>query len=251
VGGVLATRPPKTAPADGYNILLTNSSILGANQFLYKDLPYDPVADFEHISLLAGSGSIAIVRKDSPFKTIPQLVQQAKAKPGQIFFGYYASSSQVPPQTLQARANIDIRGVPYKNITQITTDLIGGQIQFAFLDYASAISALNSAQLMPIAVTSRATHPLWPNLPRLGSYYAGMDFEGWYGLSAPKGIPQEAVARLARAVATVQADPAFQAQLQKLGYLPLRKSSREYAEVVGNEKAKWARQMKAANILID
>ncbi|WP_028602912.1 Bug family tripartite tricarboxylate transporter substrate binding protein [Ottowia thiooxydans] len=247
-GGVLAAQSVKSTVPDGHTLFITNTSILGANLFLYKSLTYDPVADFTHIGMIAASGSVALVSAKSSMKSLPALIAHARENPGKVSFGYYASSSRIPAEVLKARAGVDILGVPYKNITQITTDLMGGQISFAFLDYGSAAAAIGASTLVPIADTGTRPFPLWPDVPTLSSMYDGLVFGGFYGLSAPKGTPKAVVDQLAKSIAKAQAQPAFRAQMQKLGYLPVNMTPQQFTDAVKALPERWGPWMKAAGI---
>ena len=133
-GGIVGTNASKNAAPDGYTFLLSTNSTHSANQFLYKNLPYDAQKDFAQVGILGTFGTVGVVSPDSPYRTVPELVDYAKKHPGDVFFGYYSSSSQVPSELFKQRAGVNITGAAYKNITQIITDLRGKQIGFAFVD---------------------------------------------------------------------------------------------------------------------
>ncbi|WZB74481.1 tripartite tricarboxylate transporter substrate binding protein [Achromobacter insuavis] len=164
-GGIVGTNAAKNAPADGYTFLLSTNSTHAANQFLYKRLPYDAQKDFVQIGMLGTFGTVGIVAPDSPYRTVPELVDYAKKHPGEVFFGYYSSSSQVPSELFKQRAGINIGAAGYKNITQIITDLRGKQIGFAFVDYLTAMGQIDGKGLAPSPSPPPSATPPGPTSP--------------------------------------------------------------------------------------
>ena len=127
-GGIIGTTAVKQAAPDGYTILLSTNSTQSANQFLYKKLPYNAAQDFVDVGMLGKFGTVAVVAPANPINSLGELVASARQKPGKVFFGYYSSSSRVPPELLKHYAKIQIEGAAYKNATPILTDLRGGLI---------------------------------------------------------------------------------------------------------------------------
>src|SRR5690606_8842065 len=137
-----------------------------------------------------------IVKKGSELRNIADIIRAAKEKPGTISYGYYSSSSQVPPALIEAQAGVKMIGASYKNITQIITDIVGGVINFAFLDALSAAPALSGGLLTPIAVTSPTPFPNLPDVPPVAATLDGFEVQSWLGLSAPAGTPAAIVTRM-------------------------------------------------------
>ena len=238
-GGITGTEAAKLAAPDGYSFLVATNSTHAANEFLYRRLPYDPVRDFAHVGLLGTYPTIAVVASDAPFRSIPALVAQARANPGRVFFGYYSSSSLVPAALLKARAGIDVTGAAYRNITQIVPDLIGGQIQFAFLDSLSAAPALQSGRVMPIAVSAPRRTAQQPDLPTVAESIPGFVVEGWFGLTAPAGAPGPVLDRMQDLLRQAVADPAVAAALTRQGLTPGFAPGEAMDRFLVEDRARW------------
>ncbi len=247
-GGITGTEAAKLAPADGYTFLVSTNSTHAANEFLYRRLPYDPVRDYAHVGLLGTYATIAVVPADAPYKSIPALVAHAKANPGRVFFGYYSSSSQVPSALLKARAEIDVTGAAYRNITQIVPDLIGGQIQFAFLDALSAAPALQSGRVVPIAISAARRSPQLPDLPLVSEAIPGFVVEGWFGLTAPAGTPRPVLDRMQALLRDAVADPTVAAALTRQGLTPGFMPGAEMDRFLVDDRARWREWVRIAGI---
>ncbi len=192
--------------------------------------------------------TILIVPQNSPFKSVPELLRYAKSHPGRMTFGYYSSSSRVPPELLRARAGLDFTGAPYRNITQIMTDLIGGQIQFAFLDSLSAAPALQNKQLTAIAVTSPQRMRQLAGVPAVAEHLPGFDVQGWLGLTAPAGTPDEVVKRMSALVADAVTDQDVRGALERQGMTPQVMSPSVLRTHMVADRARWAEWVKTAGI---
>lgn len=247
-GGIIGTAAVRNAAADGYSFLLSTNSTQAANQFLYKTLPYDPQKDFVDIGMIGKFGTVAIVSPDSDVKELKDIVNRAKEKPGNVFFGYYSSSSQVPSALLREYAGIQIEGAAYKNITQILTDLRGKLIDFAFVDYLTAMGQISGGNLKPVAVTGQERSSAWPNIPTTQQDYPGFVVEGWLGISAPAGTPDEIVQRMNALIAEAIADPETRQQYEKLGMQPQSMALKEFQAFVRDDVQRWKSWIATAGI---
>lgn len=238
-GGIVGTMAVKSAKPDGYTFLLSTNSTHAANQHLFRQLPYDAQRDFVQIGMLGTFGAVGVVAPDSPFKTVPQLVEHARARPGELFFGYYSSSSQVPAELFKQRAGIDVGGAGYKNITQIITDLRGKQIDFAFVDYLTALGQIGGKGLLPFAVTGPIPAPMWPEVPTMASYYPDFSVVGWMGLSAPAGTPDEVVQAMSAQMQAALQDDETVERLSALGLQPQGMDQPAFAQFVREDSERW------------
>jgi tripartite-type tricarboxylate transporter receptor subunit TctC len=246
--GIIGTEALKNSPPDGYTLAMSTNSTHAAAPYLVKKLPYDPIKDFEHVGLFGVFGSVALVPVSSPFKSIPELVAYANANPGKVFFGYFNTSSQIPGELLKAMADLPIQSVPYKTISNAVPDLIGGQIQFMFMDYVAASSHIASGKLIPIAITEGKRLERWPNVPTVAEFYPGYEVQAFLSLAAPAGTPKPIVAKINLAMREAQANPAFKGQLEGMGLRLQPMSSEEYRTFLLNELERWGRYFKAAKI---
>ncbi|WP_353174480.1 Bug family tripartite tricarboxylate transporter substrate binding protein [Paracandidimonas soli] len=247
-GGIIGTAAVRNAKPDGYSFLLSTNSTQAANQFLYKSLPYDAQKDFVDVGLIGKFGTVAVVSPDSEVKVLKDLADKASAAPGKVFFGYYSSSSQVPSALFREYADIKIEGAAYKNITQILTDLRGRLIDFAFVDYLTAMGQISGGNLKPVAVTGQDRSPAWPDVATTGEDYPGFVVEGWLGISAPAGTPDEIVRRMNALIAEAVADPATKEQYEKLGMQPQSMAVDEFQAFVREDVQRWKGWIDTAGI---
>jgi len=247
-GGIVGTLAAKNAAPDGYTFLISTNSTHAANQYLYKSLPYDAQKDFAQVGLLGTFGSVGIVAPDSPYRSVPELVAYAKAHPGAVFFGYYSSSSQVPAELFKQRADINVTGAAYKNVTQIITDLRGKQIGFAFVDYLTAMGQVEGKGLLPIAVTGETRQPSWPDVPTMASYYPGFVVAGWLGLSAPAGTPQEVVEKMNGYLQAAVKDETTAGKLRALGLAPQGMDVARFDAFVKEDAQRWKEWIRISGI---
>ena len=246
--GVIGTEVLKNSTADGYTLGFATNSTHAAARYLFKTLPYDPIEDFEHIGLFWVTGSVALVPSGSPFKSIPELVAYAKANPGKVFFGYADTTSQLPAELLKARAGLSIEGVQYKAIANAMSDLIGGQIQFMFANYAASAGQIRGHKLVPIAVTESQRSRLWPDVPTVAETYPGYELHGFVAMVAPRGTPREIVLKINQAIRDALADPAFKDQVMKLGVTPRPMTSEDYRTFLLAETARWKQYVETAKL---
>jgi tripartite-type tricarboxylate transporter receptor subunit TctC len=246
--GIIGTEAVKSAPADGYTLLLTTNTTHAANVSLYKKLPYDPLKDFEHIGLFGSFASVALVPQGSPIRSIPDLVAQAKAHPGGIFFGHYNSISQMSAELLKARAEVSMTAVSYKTIGNAVADLMGKQIQVLFMEYVSGASHIEGGKVLPLGVTAPERNKAWPSVPAIAEFYPGYELNAYLGLAAPAGTPAEVVDALHGWMARARTDPGVIQAFDRLGMTTRALTREEYRRYVTREIEYWAQLAKAANI---
>ena len=246
--GVIATEALKNAPADGYTLGISTNSTHAAAAYLIKKLPYDPIADFEHVALIGVGGSVLLVPAQSPFKTLPELARYAEANPGKVFFGHADTISQVPGELLRARAKIPIDGVAYKASANVITDLIGGYIQCAFFNYMTGTAQVAGGQLKPIAITESKRNPRWPGVPTVSESYPGYEVSFFIGISAPRGVPAEVIAKVQQAIRDAQGESKFREPLESTGLAFVRQVPGEYRTFIIKESERWREHVKAARI---
>jgi tripartite-type tricarboxylate transporter receptor subunit TctC len=246
--GIIGTEAVKSAPADGYTLLLTTNTTHAANVSLYRNLPYDALKDFEHIGHFGTFASVAVVPAGSGIQSIPDLVAAAKASPGKIFFGHYNSASQMSAELFKARAGIAMTAVPYKSIGNAVADLMGRQIQVLFMEYVSGSSHIESGKLLPLGVTALERHRAWPSVPAIAEFYPGYELTAFLGLAAPARTPADIVDALQALLGRSLADPKVSQAFDKLGMATRVMTREEYRRYVGREIERWRSHVKAAGI---
>src|SRR6201995_4752522 len=196
-GGVVASQALVQAPPVAYTLIMVASGH-PANPFLYPKLPYDTFKDFTPISLLASSPNILLVRADSPFKTLADVIAQAKAKPGSLSFGHagIGTSQHLAGTLFKSMAKLDIEPIPYKGGAPAINDLLGGVIPLSFNNGPEAVGQLQAGTVRALAVTTAKRASFLPDVPSIGEIVPGYDTEVWWGLLGPRGMAPALVEKL-------------------------------------------------------
>ncbi len=246
--GILGAEVVKAAPADGYTFLVTTSTTQAANVHLYRKLPYDPVKDFTPIGKIGETGFILMVNTDFPAKDMKEFVAYAKANPGKLAFGHGSSGSLVSAAMLTELAGLQTVNVPYKSIPPALTDLLGGQIQFAFADTGNAVSQMNGGRMRGLGVTTRKRASKAPNVPPIGDTVKDYNVSAWFGLMAPAGIPVDVQKKATALLMAVLAKPEVREKIQGVGIDLDVEDSATLAKTIDAEIKKWGGWVKAAGI---
>ncbi len=246
--GILGAEAVKGSPADGYTFLVTTSTTQAANVSLYKKLPYDPVKDFTPVGKIGETGFILVVKPDFPANDMKQFVAYAKANPGKLAFGHGSSGSLVSAALLTQLAGLETVNVPYKSIPPALTDLMGGQIQFAFADVGNAVIQMNGGKLKGLGVTTTRRAGKAPGVPPIADTVKDYAVSAWFGLMAPANLPADVAAKVATAFQTVMARADIREKIQNAGIDVDVQDSTTLAKTIDAEIKKWAGWVKAANI---
>jgi tripartite-type tricarboxylate transporter receptor subunit TctC len=247
--GMLAAQAVARSPADGYVVLITTNTTHAANEHLYKKLPYDPVKDFAPVTGLGKGGQVLVVKADSPYKSVADLLTKAKKEPGKLSFGSGSSSSRVAGEMFKQLSGTDILHVPYKSNPLAITDLLGGQIDMMITDTATGLPQVKSGKLRALGYSTQKRSPQLPEVPTLDEAgVKGYDMGYWFAAYVPAGTPQPVVARLNELlVAAVKSAPA-RSFFETAGAEAWTTSPEELAKFQGAETQKWGRVIKAAGI---
>jgi tripartite-type tricarboxylate transporter receptor subunit TctC len=199
---------------------------------------------------LASSANVLLVRADSPFKTLGDMIAQARAKPASLSFGHAGNgtSTHLAGELLKNLARIDIDAIPYKGGAPAINDLLGGQISMSFNNMPEASGQLAAGTLRALAVTTSSRTPFLPSVPSIGETVPGYDTEVWWGLLGPAGMSPELVAKLSRDfVAALNTEPVKE-RLSKLGASPIASSPQQFDAKIRAEYEKWGPIIKAAGV---
>lgn len=246
--GILGAEAVKAAPADGYTFLVTTSTTQAANVHLYRKLNYDPIKDFTPIGKIGETGFILMVTPDFPAKDMKEFVAYAKAHPGKLAYGHGSSGSLVSAAMLTEMAGLQTVGVPYKGIPPALTDLMGGQVQFAFADVGNAISQMNGGRLRGLGVTTRKRAFKAPTVPPIGDTVKDYNVNAWFGLMAPANLPPEVQRKATATLLAVLAKPDVRDKLQGAGIDIDVEDSAALAKTIEAEVKKWGVWVKSAGI---
>jgi tripartite-type tricarboxylate transporter receptor subunit TctC len=247
-GGAIGSDAVAKGPADGSAIVLSNIASQAIGPAVNSAVPYNPVADFRHIALVAAVPSAIAVAADGPIRTMADLVDRAKARAGAVRFGStgIGTSSHVKLELLKRAAGVDITHVPYRGSAPATADVIGGQIE-GLIAAVPDIGNNDRLRLLAITLPDRATR--WPNVPTVvEAGFPTLVATNWFGLSGPAGMPAEIAAEINRAVVAGLNTPAMVDRLAQLGAPPNRMSPAEYSAMVTSEVARWAEIARSASI---
>jgi tripartite-type tricarboxylate transporter receptor subunit TctC len=248
-GGVIASQALVTSPPDGYTLIVVASGH-ATNPFLYPKIPYDTFKDFTPISLLASSPNILLVRADSPFKTVGDMLAQARSKPGSLAFAHAGTgtSTHLAGELLKNLAKIDINGIPYKGGAPAINDLLGGQISMSFNNGPESVGQLAAGTLRALAVTTASRASFLPDVPSMAETVPGYDTEVWWGLLGPAGIPPDVLAKLSHDFVAALNTDAVKERLGKLGATPIGSSPQQFDEKIHADYKKWGPIIEAAGM---
>jgi len=251
-GGILAAQNVARMAPDGYNLLLGASSHV-VQKAMEPGVKFDPVKDFAHITRTAFSPSILVVKAESPYRSVDDLVAAAKSRPGKLNYasGGIGSAAHLCGAALVLHEKLDVVHVPYKGSVEIVPSIIAGDTQFAFPIASTAIPQIQGGKVRALAVTSRERMPNLPNVPTLVESLKAPDLalDAWFGLWAPAGTPPAVVDALFKAVAKAYDDAALRADSEAAGAIvALSASPAEFTKFVETETQKFDTIVKAANL---
>jgi tripartite-type tricarboxylate transporter receptor subunit TctC len=252
-GGSLGAGQVARAEPDGYTVLMGTVATHALNPLILKQKPYDPVEDFEPVSLLVIVPNVLAVNPELPVTTVQELIDLAKKEPGTLA---YASSGNGTPLHLSGElfkfmAGVDIQHVPYKGSGPALTDVLGNQVPIIFDNLPSASGHFTSGGLRPLGVTTTERAPSFPDVPAIAETIPGYETYTWNALFAPKGTPPEVVARLNAAAVAAMADPAVAARMKEFSAEIVASDPATLAAHVQAEMAKWTPVVEQANVQMD
>ena len=249
-GGVIGTDRGAKATPDGYTLIQTG---VGQNAVAHglEPLPkYNSNTDFIHIAQVHSGPNVLVVHPSTPFKTLKELVDYAKANPGKLDYGYTpAASGHMAMEQFKQTASIYMLGIPYRGGGPMMTDILGGTIKMMFINQDVALQHVKAGKLRPLAVSSAQRNPLYPDVPTVAeSGYKGFEALSWSGISAPKGVPQPIIDKLDAAMLQVMSSPAIKQRLESQGFVVPQPGAKHYADFIKSEEARWTRVIRTAGI---
>lgn len=248
-GGTIGIGVVAKAPADGYTILFASSSMAIASSY-YRKLPYDTLRDFDPVTQITSRYNVLVVRPDSPFRSVADVIAAAKAKPGVFTFGSgggSGSSDHMAGELFNLVAGTKITHVPYKSGAQAQGDLMGGALSIYLGGMPINLPMIRSGRVRALGVSSAQRSPLLPDVPTLAEAgLQGYEVNVWYGLFAPRGTPPQVVSTVSAAVSRVVRSPEIRDRLAGLGAVSEGTSPEAFSRYFRDDVAKWARVVKAA-----
>lgn len=252
-GGNIGMELVAKAPPDGYTLVLALTAQLAVNPALYKKLPYDPVKDFEPISLLATGPYILIVHPSLPARSLKELIALARARPGQLSYASSGNGSggHLAAALLEMMAGIKMLHVPYKGGGPALVDLLAGNVQVLFNTYATSKPHIDSGRVRALAVSTakRLTGVDIPTIAELG--LPGYDAGVWYAVLAPAGTPRDIITKLNSEFVRGLASAEMKSLLAKAAIEPIGSTPEELAKFMKDEIAKWGKVVREAKVHVD
>ncbi len=236
---------------DGYTLLLSNSSTVVTNPFMFKKLPFDPIEDFSAIALVASAGQVLVVHPSVPVTTLAEVTAYAKANPGKLNFGSGGKGiqSHISGEMYKSAVGVNIVHIPYKGTIQAVTDVLAGQIQMVFSDMVPAMPHIKSGKLRAIAVTSVQRSVALPDVPTMiESGVLGFESGVWWSIVAPKGTPTEIINRINLELGKIMQLNDVRETLGKLGVAALHSTPNKVAETIRSESPLMGKILKAAGV---
>ena len=241
------------AAPDGYSLLLGGIGPQALSVALYPKLPYDPLRDFEPVSLVAAQPNLLVVHPSLPVKSLKELIAFAKARPGQVTFGSpsQGSGQHFGLEQLKLMTGTNFVHVPYKGAAPLHSALVSGEVSVGFNIIQLPVPYVKDGRLRALATASTKRAALAPNVPTMAELGYPIDFDTWYGVYAPAGTPKDIVAKLNAEINRVLGNAEFREKagvlgLELIGTSPERLSAHMKAEI-----ARWVKVARAANIKLE
>jgi tripartite-type tricarboxylate transporter receptor subunit TctC len=248
--GMIATEIAARAAPDGYTLLVGFPGPLIIGPGMSASPPYDALKDFTPISLMASGPFVLLANPNVPAKTMRDLVALAKSQPGKLNYGSGGAgqSSHMAMELFKLVAGIDMVHVPYKGAGPGMTALIAGEVAVMFASIGSAVPHVNSGKLRAVAVGGARRSPALPNVPTIKESGFAFDAASWYGIVAPRNLPQPIVQRLHSTLTAILNAPAMQSRLTDLGFEVNASTPAEFAEHLRSETTVWSKVIAATGM---
>ena len=248
-GGNLGTEAVVRAPPDGYTL-----AVIGApsaiNATLYEKLNFNFIRDITPVASIIRFPNVMVVNPSVPVTTVPEFIAYAKANPGKLNMASPGNGStpHVTGELFKMMTGINMVHVPYRSVAAGITDMLSGQVQVTFGTTASTIAYIRAGTLRALAVTTATRSEALPDLPTIAEFVPGYEASAWFGVGAPRNTPAEIVNKLNTEINACLADPGLKARLADLGGITLAGSPADFARLIVEETAKWAKVVKFSGV---
>jgi len=251
-GGSVGAAEAARATPDGYTLFFPSGSVVTANQHIYARLNYDPEKDFVPITNVVTGPQVLTVPANSPYKTVKDLIDAARAAPGKLNFGHAGIGSQthLAAENFVWQAKIEAQAVPYKGEGPGLAALVGGEINFFVGNVAASIGHIQGGRLRALGVTSKTEAPQLPGVPPIAKTVPGFENQGWFGLVAPTGTPKDIIQKVYRDTKKALEASDLKARLWVQGLAPVGNSPEEFAKAMKAESQLWAKVVRERKIQV-
>jgi tripartite-type tricarboxylate transporter receptor subunit TctC len=254
-GGNIGTDIVAKSPADGYTLLMGAVATHAINPTLYGKIPYDPVKDFVPVAMVAVVPNVLVVTPGLPVKSVRDLIELARARPGYLNFGSGSTGStgHLAGELFNTLAGVQMVHIPYKGGAPAMADLLAGQVQLMFDNLANSLPQVKAGRLRALAVTTAQRSSFAPELPTLAEAgVPGFDLSTWFGVFVPGGTPRDIVTRLNAEVVKALDAPDMRERLGKMGAEPPADNTPErFAAFIRSESDKYARVIKSSGAKVE
>ena len=253
-GGNVGAAMVAKGDASGHQLLMAPSAILATNQWLYKELNYDPQKDFTPVINAAATPNMWVAHPDAPLKTIADVVAQAKSKPGALAFasGGNGTTGHLCGELLKTTARVDMLHVPYKGPAPALQDVIAGRVPLMCDNFSNVIPHVRSGRLKAVALTAMKRHPQAPEVPTADeSGLPGFEVGVWYGFAVPAPAPKPVVQKLNAEIARALRAPKVAERLEQLGLAVIADSPEDFARFVAAESEKMRKLVQESGARVD
>ncbi len=248
--GSLASNVVAKAAPDGYTLLIGNMGPIAINPTLYPETTADPLKVFSPITQLVSGPLVLLVHPDFPAKTLSELIDYARANPGKLTYGSVGagSTTHFAGELLRMQSHIDILQVPFRGAAPALINLLGRQIDMAFVNISLAKPHIESGKLRPLAVTTLSRSSILPDVPAVAELLPGFEVNPWWGLLAPINTPAPIVDRIQSELARILKDPAITDRLRQNGLEPEATTPKEFSARIASDIEKWREVARVNNI---
>ena len=249
-GGNIGADFVAKAPADGYTLVMGNIGSHAVNPYLMKNMPYDPLKDFEPVAYVLDAEGLLVVNPTIPVKNVTELIAYVKARPGQVSYGSggMGTTSHLAGELFKSLAKVDMTHIPYKGNAPAITDLIGGQTQVMFATMPTVLPYVKTDKLKALAVIGSSRASSLPDVPTVAETLPGFDVSNWIGIFAPAGTPKPIISKLNAEIIKIMQQPAVQKRLETEGAKFKPMTPEAFGAFQKNEALKWSKTIKDAGI---
>jgi tripartite-type tricarboxylate transporter receptor subunit TctC len=253
--GFVAMGAFKQTMPGGHDLVALDSNHMTTHPHTFRKLPYDPQRDLEPIRPILRTDFFAVVSKDSPFRTLDDIIKEAKSKPGTVSYGswFVGSPGHLGALRLQSLKGIQMMHVPYKDMGQLYTAVATQEVQWALGSVASAGGMEKGGRVRFITLAGAQRSPLYPNVPTTGESPGtkGFEINAWVGLFAPRGTPKAVRDKISADVAEAMASPELVERYRTLGYENMNLGPDQFATLIRQETQTWKKTIEDANLKLD
>jgi tripartite-type tricarboxylate transporter receptor subunit TctC len=249
---VIGTDLAARAPADGHTLLIV-SFAFAVNPSLHRTLPFDTAKDFTPVVLAAGTPNLLVVHPGLPARSVKDLVQLARERPGALDYATAGNgtSNHLCTELFKSLAGVDLVHVPYKGSAPAVTDLLGGQVQVMFDNAPNVLPHVRAGKLRALAVSTAARSAFAPDLPAVAETVPGFDVEVWFGVVAPAGVPREVIGQLNADINRVLALPEVKRRFAEQGVRVIGGSPEAFGAYLQAQMRRWAKVVQDAGLQVE